>query len=157
MWLSMADGGLDGSLLAALLLFREIPPFPFGSSFSFASEFGRCLLVEWGRLPLSLRAGEPAETERPAVVVFASLASVLSLFASLAGLEPGLADSDLLVDFRGPERGAVRGLDERGFDGEDVLRSFSSLFCDLGVEMARARADSDFLVEACSARVICWL
>ena len=39
MWLSMADGGLDGSRLAALLLFREIPPF-FGSSFSFASESG---------------------------------------------------------------------------------------------------------------------
>merc|ERR1712172_41097 len=156
----MADGGLDGSLLAALLLFREIPPFPFGSSFSFASEFGRCLLAEWGRLPLSLRAGEPAETERPAVVFasFASLASVLSLlFASLAGLEPGLADSDLLVDFRGPDKGAVLGLDERGFEGEDVLHSFSSLFCDLGVEMARARAESDFLVEACSARVICWL
>ena len=39
-------------------------------------------------------------------VVFASLASVLSLSLgsfSLAGLEPGLADSDLLLDFRGPE------------------------------------------------------
>ena len=38
-------------------------------------------------------------------VVFASLASVLSLSLgsfSLAGLEPGLADSDLLLDFRGP-------------------------------------------------------
>ena len=43
--------------------------------------------------------GSPAE-------VFASLASVLSLSLgsfSLAGLEPGLADSDLLLDFRGPE------------------------------------------------------
>ena len=36
------------------------------------------------------------------VGVFGSLASVLSL-ASLAGLDPGRADSDLLVDFRGPE------------------------------------------------------
>jgi hypothetical protein len=156
MWLSMADGGLDGSRLAALLLFREIPPF-FGSSFSFASELGRCRLAEWGRLALSFRAGEPAETERPAAVgVFASLASVLSL-GSLAGLEPGRADSDLLVDFRGPDNGAVLGLDERGFEGDDDLRSFSSLFEDLGVEIARARAERDFLVEACSARVICWL
>ena len=38
------------------------------------------------------------------VEVFVSLESVLSLFASLAGLDPGLADSDLLVDFRGPVR-----------------------------------------------------
>lgn len=153
----MAEGGLDGSRLAALLLFLEIPPPFFGSSFSFASEFGRCRFAEWGRLPLSLRAGDPAETERPAAVeAFTSLASVLS-FGSLAGLEPGRADSDLLVDFRGPDNGAVLGLDERGFEGDDDLRSFSSFCADLGVEMARARAERDFLVEACSARVICWL
>ena len=30
-----------------------------------------------------------------------------------------------------PDNGAVLGLDERGFEGDDDLRSFSSLFVDL--------------------------
>ena len=49
---------------------------------------------------------EANRVEGSPAVVFASLASVLSLSLgsfSLAGLEPGLADSDLLLDFRGPE------------------------------------------------------
>jgi hypothetical protein len=53
---------------------------------------------------------------------------------SFAGLEPGLADSDRLVGFL-ELSGAVRGRDERSFEGEEDLRwfsfSFSSLFIDL--------------------------
>ena len=30
-----------------------------------------------------------------------------------------------------PDKGAVRGLDDRGFEGDDVFRSFSSLLADL--------------------------
>jgi len=116
------------SLLVALLLFREIP-FLVSPTRSLASES----------------------------VVFDSLTSLAAgsdLEDSFAGVGEGLADSDLLVVFFAPFGGAVRGRDERGFMGdEDFLMfsfSFSSLFIDLGVEMAKASAERDSLLDACS-------
>jgi len=153
----------------ALLLFREIP-FLGSPTRSLASEFGLWRLAECGLLAsdakctfqppwacslLGSRPGDPAETDRPLCFdSFTSLAAGSDLEDSFAGVGDGLADSDLLVVFLNPFNGAVRGRDERGFMGdEDFLKfsfSFSSLFIDLGVEMASARAERDSLLAACS-------
>lgn len=128
MWFSIADGGLLVSLLVALLLFRETP-FLGSPTRSLASE---------------------------SVVLcsFASLAAESVLDESLAGVGEGRADSDLLVIFLTPFNGAVRGREERGFIGDEDFRrfsfSFSSLFIDLGVEMASAKAERDSRRAACS-------
>jgi len=170
MWFSIADGGLLVSLLVALLLFRETP-FLGSPTRSLASEFGLWRLAECGLLEsdakctfqppwalcsaLGSRPGDPAETDRPVVLCsFASLAAESVLDESLAGVGEGRADSDLLVIFLTPFNGAVRGREERGFIGDEDFRrfsfSFSSLFIDLGVEMASAKAERDSRRAACS-------
>jgi hypothetical protein len=86
-------------------------------------------IPRFGSTPTLSRASESADALPSAT------SPLESLLVGLEVVKVGWADSDRLLAFLFPLTGAVRGLDDLGFSGDDFRKfslSFSSLEIDLG-------------------------